>query len=545
MALLGRGILASTPFGSADSKIHSMVTATETEHAERLARYREFMRFYKGKHWNHTRDINEPFVTINYCRRFVDSQVNFLMKGGFSITIPDDPSTAAKEDEDREFVRLMLEATWEKNRKELIAFEMAQMGSITGDVFLRVSWETEDPIEAPYARVDVLPSQYVFPSFGGPYGVDRKKVNSVLILFPRFKNGDSSNKRFGDLPQSNVEWYGERWFHDKVIEYGPDGSEVTKKNPLGEIPVVHIPNYSVAGEFYGRSDLSDLIDLQREYNEKATDISDVINYHGSPVTIVKGAKLTQLERGPNRMWGLPENASVNNLSLSGELSSSIDYLDRIKRSMHEVGGVPEIALSSNVNNRETGASVSMRYMPMLEARQVKIQTYGAGLRLVNRLIMKMTSIADVNFSSEFSKLDASNKYRNEVVFPSPLPRDESIELDRATTRIDAGLTSKRYELQKMGFSQREIEKIREDIENEREDQAELEFMIGQKFIDDASLDDEDDNSEVVEKSSEAKVKEIMGEGSGNGKGNPNPKRPDPDVQAAKVSSNAVSEMSDG
>lgn len=57
------------------------------------------------------------------------------------------------------------------------------MGSITGDVFVRVSWEDSDPIETPYARVDVLPSQYVFPSFGGPHGVDRKRVNSVLVLF--------------------------------------------------------------------------------------------------------------------------------------------------------------------------------------------------------------------------------------------------------------------------------------------------------------------------------------------------------------------------
>ena len=407
MGLISRGLIAATPFGSADSKIYSLVTATETENADRLARYREFFRFYKGKHWNHTRDINEPFVTMNYCRRFVDAQVNFLMKGGFDVTIPDDPSTSAKEDEDREFVRLMLERTWERNRKELLGFEMAQMGSITGDVFLRVSWEEDDPIEAPYARVDVLPSQYVFPSFGGPHGVDRKKINSVLVLFPRFRNGDAVHARFGEMPSNQVVWYGERWFADKVIEYDPDGGERTRPNVLGEIPIVHIPNYAMAGEFYGRSDLADLIDLQREYNEKCTDVSDVINYHGSPVTIVKGAKLTQLERGPNRMWGLPENASVSNLALNGELGSSLEYLDRIKKAMHEVGGVPEIALSSNVNNRETGASVSMRYMPMLETRQVKIQTYGAGLRLVNRLIMKITSIADSAFGSEFDRLDAS------------------------------------------------------------------------------------------------------------------------------------------
>lgn len=533
MALISRGIIAGTPYGSSDSNVYQLVTSTELEHSTRLQKYREYMRFYQGKHWDHTRDVNEPFVTMNYCRRFVDAQVNFLMKGGFTVTIPDDPATPAKEDEDREFVRLMLEQTWERNRRGLIAFEMAQMGSITGDVFVRVSWDDGDPIEPPFARVDVLPSQYVFPSFGGPHGVDRKRVDSVLVLFPKFKNGDaSSTNRFGDIPSHNVVWYGERWYADRVIEYDPYKGESERPNPLGEIPIVHIPNYPIAGEFYGRSDLADVISLQREYNEKATDISDVINYHGSPVTIVKGAKLTQLERGANRMWGLPENAEVENLSLNGELSASMDYLDRIKKSMHEIGGVPEIALTSNLNNRETGASVSMRYMPMLEARQVKVQTYGIGLRLINRLIMKITALASNEFGRAFSRLSDTNKYRNEIVFPSPLPRDESIELDRAMKRLDLGLTSKRHEMQKIGLSQREIEKIKEDIHEEKEEQAELEFGIGQKFMSDAEVPDMPDMPDL---DSRPKPRS----------GNPNPKQPNPDSAGAKISSSLMGDKLDG
>lgn len=531
MGLISRGIIAGTPYGSADANVYQLVTSTELEHSQRLQRYREYARFYQGKHWDHTRDVNEPFVTMNYCRRFVDAQVNFLMKSGFSVTIPDDPATPAKEDDDREFVRLMLEQTWDKNRRGLVGFEMAQMGAISGDVFVRVSWEDGDPIEAPYARVDVLPSQYVFPSFGGPHGVDRKRINSILVLFPKFKNGDaSSTNRFGDIPSHNVVWYGERWYADRVIEYDPFKGESERPNPLGEIPIVHIPNYPVAGEFYGRSDLSDIITLQREYNEKATDISDVINYHGSPVTIVKGAKLTQLERGANRMWGLPENAEVENLSLNGELSASMQYLETIKKAMHEIGGVPEIALTSNLNNRETGASVSMRYMPMLEARQVKVQTYGIGLRLINRLIMKITALADPEFGRLFSVLSNKNKFRNEVVFPSPLPRDESIELDRATKRLDLGLTSKRHEMQKMGLSQREIEKIKEDIFGEREELAELEFGIGQKFMEDAEAPDLDG---------------IMPSGPKPRSGNPNPVRPNPESAGASVSNKRTEGMMDG
>ena len=118
---------------------------------------------------------------------------------------------------------------------------------------------------------------------------------------------------------------------------------------------------------------------------------------------------------------------------------------------------------------------------MLEARQVKVQTYGAGLRLINRLIMKITALTSNEFGRKFDRLNPENKYRNEIIFPSPLPRDESIELDRATKRLDLNLTSKRFEMQKMGLSQREIEKIKEDIQEEREELAELEFSIGQKI----------------------------------------------------------------
>ena len=98
---MNRGIISNTAYGSPDSKVFELVTSTEMENSERLSRYRRFMRFYRGKQWDHTRDINEPFVTMNYCRRFVDAQVNFLMKSGFSVTIPDDPATAAKEEAHR------------------------------------------------------------------------------------------------------------------------------------------------------------------------------------------------------------------------------------------------------------------------------------------------------------------------------------------------------------------------------------------------------------------------------------------------------------
>jgi hypothetical protein len=48
---------------------------------------------------------------------------------------------------------------------------------------------------------------------------------------------------------------------------------------LGEIPIVHIPNLLVSSSPWGLSDTSDITGLNRQYNETATALADIINYH--------------------------------------------------------------------------------------------------------------------------------------------------------------------------------------------------------------------------------------------------------------------------
>jgi hypothetical protein len=68
------------------------------------------------------------------------------------------------------------------------------------------------------------------------------------------------------------------------------------------IPVVHIPNIPVSGSPWGLSDAHDIISVNRSYNEISTDIADIINYHAAPVTIVIGAKASNLEKGAKKVW---------------------------------------------------------------------------------------------------------------------------------------------------------------------------------------------------------------------------------------------------
>jgi hypothetical protein len=462
------------------------------DHQRRLQKYREYWLYYLGKHWSYQRDPGDKTITINYSRRIVDIGNDFTFKKGFLVKIPDDPATVENEREDREFVRQMLEETWRKNNKALWILDAGQQGGVTGDVFARVSWEASDELEDPYARVDVIPSHLVFPEFGGPTGVDRKKLKRVLVLSPVYEKTREVRRTASIFPPTisrmEVVMYYEDW---TAPEYGIDGTLIKpamvqnfrnneplgppRINPLGEIPIVHIANYPLSGEFFGVSDLVDLTELNRELNEKITDISDIINYHGSPVTILNGAKIQNLERGANRIWGLPENATAHNLELSGDLSASTKHWRTLKESMLEIGGIPEEVLGKlQAGENLSGVALAIRYMPLMEKRNIKVLTYGTGLRRINRLIMKTTALADPVFGSKFDALTQGNKYRNEVIFPDPMPQDEGIELEKSRARLDLRLSTRRLELEREGKSQAEIDRILTDTRAEDEEAMELE-----------------------------------------------------------------------
>ncbi len=513
--IVRRGLSAVLTFGRNIDDLTTTAQNLLAENQARLARYTLYWRMYHGQHWDWERDKNEPFFTINLIRKFVDKHTGFLFKKGFKVVIPDDEATEANEQDDREFIRLMLETAWDRNKRDLWGIEAAQMGGVTGDLWVRVSWETEDPLEPPYPRADILPSRYVFPDFGGPHGVDRKRVNSILVIFPRYRDEDFDNG-LNVARAKKLELYGERWFadHVEILESGKD--PVIKPNPLGEIPIVHIPNHPVAGEYYGKSDVADADRLQKEFNEKATDVSDAVNYHGSPVTVVYGAKLSTLERGANRMWGLPVDAKVENLKLDGDLDTSLEFLKLIKEWLHEISGVPEAAIAPKQTSGESAVALAMHFMPMTDVRDVKVLTYGLGLRLINRLFMKYAFLMDPVFRAKFKKLPDSTKYRNNIKFGDPLPRDETRELEKSAKRLDMRISSRRREMEKDGLSQAEIKKVNKEIEEDMEMEAELEFSIGSKF----------QNTEDTQE---------------NRGGNPNPRRPDPEMQGEKKSESAAPE----
>ena len=425
---------------------------------QRLQQIDEFWEFYNGDQWEVQRTDGEKLVTINYIKAIVDKSVSFSFGKGVEFQVDSDYPINPKE---------WLDDVWEYNKKQIMLLEAGQMGGITGDVYIKVSWEDgdkdyngvsyDDLYPNGRIRIDVLPTSSCFPVFCAH---DRTKLDSFVLMY--------SVSEVTALGTVNSYIFREETTRDEIITYHGEKEVSRKENKLREINVVHICNLPVAGDCFGQSDIWNILELQKEYNQKNTDISDIINYHAAPITILKGVRPRNMEKGAKKLWSIPEKADVYNLELQSDLAAASEYVHTIKLAMHELSNTPEEALgkASAISNT-TGIALQIKYAPILEKSREKWITYGEGLKQVCWLIFKFLKLFGeedqrAELSAIFGNLKQLRKLTDiEVSFPDPMPKDELLQLQAIAQKMGLGLMGQEKALEEIGSGEDIAEQVSE------------------------------------------------------------------------------------
>ena len=437
-------------------------------HGPRLNRYSLNWAMYLGHHYSYRRQVGESQLALNYYRAFTDFVINFTFGKGVSFRSPKETEAIVPD---------LLERVWEvDNNKATVLWEIGQQGSVSGDCFIKVAYEEayQDPAGRMHpGRVRVLPlnSSFAFPEF---HPHDRERLIRFKLKY-RFWGTSLEGTR-------QVFTYTEILTEDVIEEYINDELIDSRPNPLGTIPVIHIPNVRISGSPWGLSDCNDIISINRTYNETATDIADIVNYHSAPVTVITGAKASQLEKGANKVWGgLPKEAQVFNLEGGAQgLKGAMDFLAMLKKSMHEMIGVPETALGqAQPISNTSGVALSIQFQPLMNRYHQKIIQYAHGLERVNELILLSLAVKEPEAfiwdpttntklkKGQVDRLDINDPitYRSYVQFPQPLPLDKLIALNEIQSLLSLGLESKEGALRTLGeeFPAEKLNEIRQEL----------------------------------------------------------------------------------
>lgn len=472
------------------------------EEALHLKRIKEAWNFYEGYHWEGIDDLDTPQVTFNYCRPFINKFVSFEFGKGFSIKSPveienegvtvNDPKididvnlegdgvTTPKEISEEYTIKEKTESdflnqVWEGNDRETLITELGQTKAITGEAWVKVQYESaedldgSDPFEEyPNGRIrlSVLPTQFVFPRFNNH---DKNKLESLLIMYPI-----RTEKETGLLFKRTVDTtvvYKEFWTSKEIIVYEGKEEVDRMENPYGFIPFVQIKNFPIAGRTRGQGDLDDIIPLNVELNTKKSDISEVIDYHSAPITLVYGARIGNLEKGANKVWGgLPKDAKVENLGLQGDLVASSNYTSDVKTAMCEIAGIPETVLggASAISNT-SGVALQYINLPLIERTRVKRHCTQNGLQRVNKMILFLGLFHGLIEKPD--DISMKDFLWNEVDLPDTLPKDELIELNKIQQEMTLGLECRHGAMERLGKDN--IQKKIAEIDKERTEHPEL------------------------------------------------------------------------
>ena len=437
-------------------------------HGPRLNRYSLNWAMYLGHHWGYRREQGEMQISLNYYRAFLDYIARFTFGNGVHFRSPKITEAIVPD---------RLERVWEiDNNKQSVLLEMAQTGGITGDCFVKVAYEEayQDAIGRVHpGRVRILPLNpaFCFPEF---HPHDRQRLLRFKQKY-RFWGTSLEGTR-------QVFTYTEIITDDIIEEYVNDELIDSRPNPLGMIPVIHIPNIPVSGSPWGLSDAHDIITINRSYNEIATDIADIINYHAAPVTIITGAKASNLEKGAKKVWGgLPKDANVFNLEGGGAgIQGALEFMDRLKMSMHELMNIPETALGQSMPVSNTsGVALSILFQPLMNRHSQKVAVYGRGLERINEIVLLTLAVKEPESfvynpdndgplkEGQLTQLDPNDPitFITYAHFPPPLPLDKLVLLNELSQKMSMGLESKEGALRALGeeFPEEKLQEIRTEL----------------------------------------------------------------------------------
>lgn len=454
-----------------------------------MARYASYWAAYLGYMWAYRAAPGDIQITANYGRSLVDYITNFVFGRGVHF---------GAEKQYEHVIPAHLKRIWEvDNNKEQLLWEMGLQGGVSGDCFVKVAYDPEwsDPAGNRHpARVRILPlnSAHCFPEW---HPHDRERLIRFKLKYRFWGIGTDGTRQAYTYTEVITDDTIAEYINDQLIE--GEGIQNPRPNPLGQIPVVHIPNMPVPGSPWGLSDMQDILGLNRQYNETATQIAEIVAYHAEPVTVITGAKAANLERGAKKVWSIPnKDASITNLDGLVDLDGPIELLAQIKRMMHEMSGVPETALGQvQAVSNTSGVALAIQYQPAMQKRTLKTTVYTAGLKKINELALRTLFLFEpealkydpetegIQKGDQAEEIDPSdpNVYLTTCEWPAPLPVDVLVKLNEIAMKMEMGLESKRGALKELGeeFPDEKMAEIYEELLQDVKEQGALDMLRAQ------------------------------------------------------------------
>ena len=399
----------------------------------RLQRYDEYNAYADG--WQHSG--NKPdALTFNYARTLLRKTVSYVFNAPVGIHIPASNNAV----HNANLAERQLLGWRDALGLTRLDIALATDALIHGDAAMKVTWNHElaipnvVPVDPGCLTVRTAPD-------------NPRQVEAVRHLYratPR-----QLQQQFGvrvdatidaDKPIPTLE----TWTRSTFRVHANNQALVDVPNPYGMIPYIVIANDPAPQQFWGQSDLADLMPVCTEINKRMNVFSRILDLSGAPITVLEGVDGTEgIRIGPGAKWELPEGARAYLLDLmqGGGADVHLKYMDLLFRMLHDLSETPRTAFGDSGRDL-SGAALEVEIQPLVQKVQRKRRQWDAVISQRAQLFLRMMS--------KHLQMDIDGFGTPMPIWPPILPSDTESAVRTTVARVQAGLMSRRTAMSNLG-----------------------------------------------------------------------------------------------
>lgn len=423
--------MSIAPMAGAASTLAAQLASADVE---RMSRYRQYVDFYSGTQWEQRRRAGETRLVLNYARGLVRKSVSYLFSGQVGFNVRAD---GGEEVSGAESVERLLNDVLGEGDQLSADWACALDASVLGDGGQKVTWSKR--LARPViANVD---PQQLWAWWYPDNPTEVYRVVQRLQVTPeeaRLVYGVQSPQLGPSAPGSleRTVTVLEDWRADRlVIEVGGEVA-FNGDNPYGWIPFILFPNTPRPHEFWGASDLEDLIDLCKELNQRFTTVSRILHVSGYPITVLENVdKVEGIRAEAGAVWELPEDSKAYLLDMlqSGGVRLHIEFIERIYQALHDLSETPRTAFGDSGRSL-SGVALEVEIQPLVQKVMRKRRIWERVYRRRNALVLDLLE--------RFGGQPVNGLRRTEPVWGDILPSDRTSEVAEAVQLVSAGISSR-------------------------------------------------------------------------------------------------------
>ena len=437
-------------------------------------------------------DYDPTRVTTNYFKALIDRKARWQMGGNHSVVVPRrqldekeltmEPDYEPSEEQKKELERAknledLIMQLWEDNRMKERLLASARDRLLGGRVVCKLVWS------AKHGKLRWLfrPDYEYIPVYSED---DFEELISANFLIPRKVLQDGETKEAvlvqrytleGDTPESSQCYIEETLYLTEdmsVIE------KVTPRSPMGLdfIPVVEFPVETLSAKAGGNTEtegIRRLNDILIQLNEDAI---DSLRFEMFPITA-----FIDVPEGTVNKVAIAPGAQLEVQGQSDGLRPTIekiesrfswkeplkDQYNRIKSSMHEITGLPQVVPSEMNIGGLNDEALRILFQDIIADTEEHWLSWHYGMTELHEKSIKFLQArtTESNFSYDKDVLRSLEDYETEVVFALPLPDNRKDKVKLLSEEINNNLESRKGAMERLGVQ--DVQAKLAEIENEQ------------------------------------------------------------------------------